>query len=83
MVGSERLVAEDRLPPTVYCGPGSSDALRANGMDLSPLQNAAAFAVYKVEETCRESFSAAMCAQTYRDLCEPLQDEQGLSLIHI
>ena len=77
MVGSERLVAEDRLPPTVYCGPGSSDALRANGMDLSPLQNAAAFAVYKVEETCRESFSAAMCAQTYRDLCEPLQDEQG------
>lgn len=77
MVGSKRLVAEDRLPPTVYCGPGSSDTLRAKGMDLSPLQNAAAFDVYKVEETCRESFSAAMCAETYRDLCEPLQDERG------
>ena len=76
MVGSERLLAEDRLPPTVYCGPGSSDALRANGMDLSPLQDAAAFDVYNVAGTCRESFSGAMRAETYRAGCQPLQEEQ-------
>ena len=76
MVGSEKLVAEDRLPLTVYCGPGSSDALRANGMDLSPLQDAAAFDVYNVAGTCRESFSGAMRAETYRAGCQPLQEKQ-------
>ena len=76
MVGSEKLVAEDRLPLTVYCGPGSSDALRAKGMDLSPLQDAAAFDVYNVAGTCRESFSGAMRAETYRARCQPLQEEQ-------